>query len=338
MKVIRHKAAVLVCLLLVMVLSGACASSPGSQTQETTTQGAQEADSTTEEAPVVIGATLASEDSTYIKSLETYMQKEALSQGAELKIEYAQWDAQIQTQQIRTFIQEKVDVIIVCPVDAKSLLTPLKEAEKAEIPVINVNMRVDAISSIYVDSYVGASNSQEATMAAELAIAYLGEEGGQIGIIEGAPGSDTQVYRTQTFVEQLASHPQIEVVAISGGKWEREQASLSAWDILTKFPQLRLIYCHDSDLALGASEQIEELGRDVAVIGIGENEEYLQAVLDGKIYGLVTQPVSYEGQQAILSAVNAAKGETLKPWYKDPIEVVTKENAAEVLASILSEN
>jgi len=282
-------------------------------------------------AGIVIGATLADESSSYLVSVSQYMYQAASESDAQLILEYASWDAELQVKQIYQFIKDDVDVIILCPVNAKLLLNPLKKAKEAGIPIINLNMKVDAISSEYIDTYVGASSSEEAALAADLFVQLLeteDSEGGEIAIIEGSPGSDPQIYRTQTFIEQLASHPDIKIVGIRNGAWDREKARLVAADLIKKNPDLRGIYCHDSNMAIGAIEAVEELGLEdsIYVVGIGEDEEYLEAISDGLLYGLITQPPEYEGKYSIYCAVWAAQGQVLRPWYKDPIEVVTQDN------------
>lgn len=277
---------------------------------------------------IVIGATLASSDSPYLASVSEYMIAEAKAKGVTLLLEYAEWDAQVQAQQLDEFNRQKVDAIIFCPVNAKAMLMPLKRIKEARIPVINLNMRVDAVSSVYVDAYVGASNSEEASLAAEMVIEVMGESGGQIGIIEGAPGSDAQIYRTQTFVEQLTAYPQVEIVALGEGGWNRASAKLAAWDMLKRYPELEVIYCHDSNMAMGAISAVEELGLEeqVQIIGISESPEYIEAVRNGRLYGFVTQPPEYEGTTCIKKAVDVANGKTLQAWYKNPIQIVTREN------------
>ena len=326
---------VFICLLF--VFSTGCGRFPAVKTDSTTggtpdeTALAEVAAQTADSSGIVIGASLADESSSYLVSVSKYMYKAAAACDVDLILEYASWDAELQVKQINAFIKDKVDVIILCPVNAKLLLSPLKKAKEANIPIINLNMKVDAISSDYIDTYVGASSSEEAALAAELFVQRLetgDEPGGEIAIIEGSPGSDPQIYRTQTFIEQLASHPDIEIVGIRNGGWDRDKAKMVAADLIKKNPGLRGIYCHDSNMAIGAIEAIEELGLEdkIFVVGIGEDEEYLKAISDGRLYGLITQPPKYEGEYSIYCAIWAARGSDLRPWYKDPIQVVTQEN------------
>lgn len=276
----------------------------------------------------VIAVSLASDTSTYLVEVSKHLQKTANELGAELILKWADWDVELQTKQLGEFIDQQVDAIILCPVNSKSMLVPLKEIKEADIPVINLNIRVDAISSEYIDTYVGASSSEEASLAAKIYIDRLGATGGEIAIIEGAIGSEPQIFRTQTFMEELASHPEIEVVTISNGDWNRGKAALVAKDLLEKYPELDGIYCHDSNMAMGVVMALQEMGTDqeLVIVGISENEEYLQAVQEGWLAGIITQPPYYEGSMAVYCALNAMEGEVLRPWYKDPIEVVTIEN------------
>ncbi len=280
------------------------------------------------EKKIIIGATLASEDSEYLKLVSVYMKEAAQEKGVELILEYANWDAQVQSKQIDSFIEREVDAIILCPINAKSMLTPLKKVKKANIPVINLNMQVDAVSSQYIATYVGASSSEEAALAAQLFIDTLGEEGGEIAIIEGAPGSDAQIFRTQTFLEKLTAYPKIEIVSIENGNWNRNKAKLIMTDLMRKHPHLKGVFSHDSNMAMGVVEALEalEVDRNLYIVGISEKEEYLEALRQKRLYGIITQPPDYEGKYSVYCAIMAAQGITLRPWYKDPIQILTHEN------------
>lgn len=283
-----------------------------------------------EEKPVRIGVTLAADSASYQIKLAEYMEEEAKEAGQDIELEilYGNWDAGEQTSHMNTFILEKKDAIILCPINAKSMLTSLKQAKEAGIPVINLNMKVDSVSTQYISTYVGASMSEEAVLAAEMVREILGETGGRIALIEGAPGSDPQIYRTETFMDEMASWPLIEIVGMGSGDWDRDKAYRVACDLLRKNKELDVIYAHDSNMAMGAVRAVEEAGRSdsVKIIGIGEGEEYVRAVEQGELYGFIMQNAEYEAVTALDCAVWAAKGEALLPWYKNPVKKITMEN------------
>ena len=132
-----------------------------------------------EEEKVTIGISMASELASYQKGLAGKMQEIAeQSDSYEVEFYYADWDADKQEQQLREMIDKQVDSIILCPVDAKSFLNVLREARDAGIPVVNLNMKLDPFSCEYITTYVGGSMSEEAVLAAELAVDYFGEEEG----------------------------------------------------------------------------------------------------------------------------------------------------------------
>ena len=275
-----------------------------------------------------IGVTLAGSDACYQVLLAQYLEEKSMEENVSLTIEYAEWDAGIQTKQIEEFIKEEKDAIILCPVNAKSLLTVLKEANKAQVPVINMNMKVDDISTEYVSTYVGASTTEQAVLVAEMVEDILGDAGGEVGIIEGTPGTDPQIYRTEGFFDAIASRAQIKVVQIGEGDWNREKAYKKALTMILRNPNISVIYAQDSNMAMGAVQAVEEKGltNQIKVIGIGEGDEYVKAVEDGKLYGFVSQDAEFEAKQSVECAIDAVSGKNLQPWYKNPVQIITKEN------------
>lgn len=285
--------------------------------------------STQQTGKKVIGATFASSQASYQYALGNLLVAEAEKDpGYELDIQYAEWSVKKQEEQMRDFIRRKVDAIILCPVNAKSYLNVLREAKNAEIPVINLNMKVDTVSTEYITTYVGASMSEEADLAGQLIVECLNGEKGKVGIVEGTQGSDPQIYRTQTFLEYLSSYPDIEVVGIEEANWSRAKAGLAASRLLSQEPDINVFYCHDSNMALGVYDMLKARGMadKIQVIGIGNDEEHIEAVKEGKLYGIVTQPPEYEAEYAWSCAKRAAEGEILRLWYKNLVVSLTKEN------------
>ena len=83
------------------------------------------ADATNKE--ITIGLAMAGISSAYLKPVADYAKAEAEKQGAKLILMDAQWDAQKQADQIANLMAQKIDVLILNPVDAKSSLPSLKK-------------------------------------------------------------------------------------------------------------------------------------------------------------------------------------------------------------------
>ena len=286
----------------------------------------------------VIGATLASSQASYQYALGTLLVEVAKKDtDCTLDIRYAEWNVEEQEEQMREFIRNKVDAIILCPVDAKSYLNVLKEARNAGIPVINMNMKMDAVSTENITTYVGASMSEEADLAGQLVVECLNGKKGKVGIIEGTQGTDPQIYRTQTFLEYISSYPDIEVVGIAEANWSKAKAGLAASNLLAQNPDINVFYCHDSNMAMGVYDMLKARGLEnkIQIIGIGNEQQYMDAVREGKIYGLVTQPPEYEAEYAWSCAKRAADGEVLRLWYKNLVVSLTKENVDSYFSPVL---
>ena len=286
----------------------------------------------------VIGATLASSQASYQYALGTLLVEVAKKDtDCTLDIRYAEWNVEEQEEQMREFIRNKVDAIILCPVDAKSYLNVLKEARNAGIPVINMNMKMDAVSTEYITTYVGASMSEEADLAGQLVVECLNGKKGKVGIIEGTQGTDPQIYRTQTFLEYISSYPDIEVVGIAEANWSKAKAGLAASNLLAQNPDINVFYCHDSNMAMGVYDMLKARGLDnkIQIIGIGNEQQHMDAVREGKIYGLVTQPPEYEAEYAWSCAKRAADGEVLRLWYKNLVVSLTKENVDSYFSPVI---
>lgn len=283
------------------------------------------------ETPPVCGVSIASDQSAYQVRLYQIMQKQAEEKGIRLIWKYADWDASLQNRQIRELIDDKVDVLIICPVNSKSMLDSLKEARSREIPVVNLNMKVDAYSAVYIDTYVGASSQEEGSLAAQLTTDLL-PDGGKVAILEGTPGTDPQIYRTQAFVDELGDRPDIQIADIRSADWNRQEAEKETERLIRRIPDLRLIYCQDNNMAAGAVAAIEEAGKEqtIEVIGIGEaDQETIDLLRKGCLKGFVVQDPEFEAKSAVNCAVHLAEGEDVRPWIQNPVSIVTEENVSD---------
>lgn len=321
---------IIICVLTVLVLFAFIMQLYGkkemAESAAENTKTEKESSETTEEKKV-IGVAFASAQASYQQKLGELLEREA--QGNKeytLEIAYAGWNIAKQEEQLEDFVKEKVDAIILCPVNPKSFLNVLKEAKSAGIPVINLNMKVDTVSSEYITTYVGGSMSEQADLVGQMVVDCLNGEG-KIGIIEGIQGSDPQIYRTQTFLDYIASYPKIEVVGIMEGNWSRTKAALATMDLIKKDKNIDLIYCHDSNMAMGVYDVLKDKGLEdqIRVIGIGSEQIYIDAVKKGKLYGIVTQSPEFEASFAWSCAKRAAEGYALRSWYKNPANILTKD-------------
>src|SRR5690606_17179155 len=119
-------------------------------------------------------------------------------------------DDRKQINQVEALISLGFDAIILCPRDENALIPAVESANRAGIPVIAMNRRVNGGEVV---TYVGADDADGGRAQARELVEALGPEGGQIIYLQGTPGSSPQVSRERGFKEVIENHPEITLAA-----------------------------------------------------------------------------------------------------------------------------
>lgn len=186
-------------------------------------------------------------------------EKEAEAQDVELIEMDAEMDAQKQSDQIANAITQGCNVIILNPVDAKSLIPACQKVKDAGILLIVIGMQLDESASDLVDCFVGGDDLEVGVRCGEMMKEAL-PDGGKIAIVEGAAGSDPQIKRTQGFEDEVKDS-KIEVVDKQNSNWSTEEAMAITEDFLIKYPELSGIFVHDDSMAAGVIEAVKAAGK-----------------------------------------------------------------------------
>jgi len=94
-------------------------------------------------ADLKVGVTMSSFDDNYLTYVREYMTKKAKTDGVQLQFEDARNDVVKQLSQVQSFISQKVDAVIVNPVDTAATRTLTEAATKAGVPIVYINRRPD---------------------------------------------------------------------------------------------------------------------------------------------------------------------------------------------------
>jgi ribose transport system substrate-binding protein len=104
---------------------------------------------------------------------------------------------------------------------------------------------------------------------------------GEVAILD-QPIIQSTIDRVRGFLEEIAKHPEIRVVARPNGDGVRDKAMKAAEDLLQGFPSLAGIFGINDDSALGALAAIEAAGRrNIVIVGFDGIPEARQAILRG---------------------------------------------------------
>jgi len=204
---------------------------------------------------------------------------------------------------IENFIVQGVDAIMVSPTDVDGITPALREVNDAGIPLIMVNM-MSEIPGVEVTSFVGFDNRIAAEVTGWSMINALGGPGpltqaaegamdvsmethlnvqwwrdlyadfdkesisGNVAIIEGIHGDYFSNARNAGFLDVIDQFPNIEVLTVLPGDWNRARSVEQAENILHMFGpgEIDAIFAPSSEMGFGARIAVESAGREEVLV------------------------------------------------------------------------
>ncbi len=180
-------------------------------------------------------------------------------------------------------IQKKVDAIVIVPIDGAGIVSGIERANKAKIPVFNLNTQATGGEVI---GYAGVDHVVLGQILGQYAVDTLKGKGNLV-ILEGTTGASSAIERLEGMMGVLKKAPGIKVLASTTAKYNRQQAMKVMEDLLTRLPEIDMVLCANDAMALGAKEAIKDARRKVLVAGIDAIPEALEAVRTGELAGTV---------------------------------------------------
>ncbi|WP_030192656.1 ABC transporter substrate-binding protein [Streptomyces sp. NRRL S-87] len=266
------------------------------------------------------------------------VQEAAKKAGITLKFSDAQQKQENQIKAIRTFIQQKVDVIAFSPVVESGWDTVLKEARDAGIPVILTDRAVDTKDTTLYKTFLGSDFVKEGKSAGEwLTSAYAGKPG-PVNIVElqGTTGSAPANDRKAGFADVIKGDAKFKIVASQSGDFTRAKGKEVMQAFLKSQKDIDVLYAHNDDMALGAIQAIEESGRkpgtDIKVISVDGIKDAFVAMTEGKI-NVVVECNPLLGDQLMELTKKVAAGQSVPPRVETREGVFPQDKAAAALPS-----
>lgn len=250
----------------------------------------------------------------------------AAAAGIDLKFNDAQQKQENQIKAIRSFIQQKVDVIAFSPVVESGWDTVLKEAQDANIPVILTDRAIDSTDTSLYESFLGSDFIEEGKKAGQWLVEDSAAVDGPVNIVElqGTTGAAPALDRKEGFEAAIAADSDLKIVQSQTGDFTRSGGKQVMEAFLKNTPDIDVVYAHNDDMGLGAIEAIEAAGKvpgkDIKIITVDAVKDGMTALSEGKInYIVECNPLL--GDQLMDLAEKVVAGEDV------PERVVTEETA-----------
>lgn len=279
----------------------------------------------------VIGVSQCSEDVWREKLNEELRIAALYYNNVDLRIKSAYDDVKLQTEQINSFVDEGVDLLIVAP--GQVTISPaIDRAYEKGIPVIIFDRRT---RSDKYTAYIGADNKEIGSSMAEYLAGAL-TSGGRILELSGLYSSSPAIERQQGFDSVVATRPGLEIVAQAHADWT-EQGAYRVMDSLLSqpHPQFDCLFAHNDRMAMGARRAAAKHGLDINSIqfcGIDAMPQKgggMQLVADGTLFASFIYPT--RGDEVIQLAMNILTNKKYKRENQLSSALVSRDNARVLL-------
>ena len=265
----------------------------------------------------------------YFKTLETDTVK------YEITMVDGKNDMAEQTNQIDTFITQKMDVIICNLVQTSSAEVIIDKVVAADIPLVLINREplgeTDESYPGIINNpkvcYVGADARQSGTYQGEIVLALdnKGDINGD-GVVKyvmvvGDPENPDAQYRTEFSVKALTdAGVAVECLVQNVGNWDQAKGNEIVDAALAQYGNdIEVVFCNNDGMALGAAAAIEKHGRkvgeDIYLLGVDALTECQEMVKAGTMTGTVLNDHIGQSHAAVDAAVAALNGEALQNYY-----------------------
>ncbi|MBC8767673.1 substrate-binding domain-containing protein [Arenibacter sp. BSSL-BM3] len=265
----------------------------------------------TEKEEVRIGFSQAMLNDEWRQSMNNAMEVQAsLYSNVTLSISNANYNVQQQIAQLKEFISDTVDIIIVSPIQSKPITPIVEEAMNAGIPVLVVDRKTD--NQKYT-AYVGADNIEVGRNAAKIIVSNV-QDSLRVIEIRGLAGSSPADERSLGFHQILDKFPKIKFAGTIEGDWEKESITESLRELLSRTGPVDYIFAHNDRMAKGAWEIARNLGMEgqikiIGVDGLNGPNGGIQLVKDGVLNATILYPTG--GAEAIKIALKILNAEVV---------------------------
>jgi ABC-type sugar transport system substrate-binding protein len=234
---------------------------------------------------------------------------EAEKEGVKLIESDGQNSAPKQTADVEAAIVQKVDAIVISPLDVNALAPAVEQAVQAGIPVVTIDRRVDGVEGIL--AHVGADNVKGGEAQGQAIIAAF-PDGAKIFHLQGQPGAGPAIDRNQGVHNVLDPvKDKYQIIFEQTANFARAEALSVTEAGLAANGKPDVIVCANDDMAFGAIEACAAAGfTDVKIYGFDALPEAIVAVRDGSMAGTVEQFPGEQSRTAVRIAVAYARDKT----------------------------
>ena len=244
-------------------------------------------------------------------------------------------DTNQQIKLVQTFVSSGVDGIVLAPLSDQALLSPVRLARDAGIPVVIIDSALAGEQGKDFVNYVGTDNYKAGRLAGEhMAKLTKDKQIKTVMLLRYAESSASTNDRERGFIEALkAAAPDVRLIdppQYSGA--DVNSAKRASENMITgHLGKFEAIFCPNESSTRGMLLALEdrELAGKVTFVGFDTCPQMIEAARQGKLHGFVVQNPFEMGYQGVKSIVAHLNGEKVEPSIDTGAVLVTPENMDE---------
>jgi len=259
---------------------------------------------------LVIGVSMLSMQNEFIQQVADALEKSAKTANVELIVVDAERSSLKQVEQVESFISQQVDAIILNPCEFEASSPAVEKAQKAGIPIVNVNSSTKSKP----DAFVGSDDAESANMAMELIAKHLNGKGNVL-MIQGYMGQAAQLDRERGAKAVFAKYPGLKLLASQTGEWDRAKSMSLMENWIQSFgDQIQAVFAQNDEMGLGALQALMDAKKDaqVYVVSVDGIQDALKSVEQGNLDATLIQNAEKQGSESLRMAVELAQKKKIK--------------------------
>jgi len=277
-----------------------------------------------------VGLAMANQD-TFLAYMSDALRAQAKKVGANVQMEVAGDDVGKQLSQIQNFIAQKVDAIIVNPVDTDVTPRITKLVTAANIPLIYVNRRPADFEKLPAGVAWVASDEKVSGTLETQEVCRVMKGKGNIVVLMGELSNEAARTRTQDIENVLATKEcsGIKILDKREGKWQRTAGNDITTNWVANGMKFDAIISNNDEMAIGAIQALKAARKwrpDFMVAGIDATPDALASMKAGDLKVTVFQNAAGQGAGSLDAAIKLIKKQSVDRFVNIPFELVTPDN------------
>jgi ribose transport system substrate-binding protein len=314
-------------LLVTLLVIGLLVGCGGQQATEQDDGGEEEQTEQVEDTKPKLGAVMIDLNHPFYAAMMEAGNKAAEDYGADITWKSAEGSLEKEIALVENFIEQKVDVILIDPIDAKGIIPVVEKAHEAGVQVITMGNFVDTpynVNTLYNDY-------EDTKMLAKMMATYLGGKGNVV-LLVGNPGNYVSDMREQGFKDGLAEYPDMNLLSVQPADWDPAKGMEVMENWLTTYPEIDGFFSVSDAVTFAAIEAIKAAGRqdEIAVFSYDGEIEASERIKSGEIIGDLLTGAKRVGYWNVKVAYQMATGEQVDNKVYLPTHFVASAEAIQM--------